>query len=471
MRNFFQQKDLSKARILVVGYGVEGRGTVDFLSARKAGILIYDEQPRDKFAKEEVEALEAKGIELYLDEDPKLLASLQEKPVDYAIRSPGIPLDSAIIKKLQDAGVTITSATNIFMSLCPSPTIGVTGTKGKGTTSALIHEILLASGRDSYLGGNIGIPLLLILDKLTPQSIAVLELSSFQLEDLEISPHIVVLLMIVEDHLDYHHNLENYHNAKASIVKYQTEKDYLVFNPDYQATFKIAATSSAQKFGVSIKKSLQTGCFFHGKHIVYSQDGQEEKIAEVKDVALPGLHNLENVCAAIAASKLVGATSEGIEQALKTFRGLEHRLEFVREFHDVRYYNDSIATNPASAIAAINAFPGSQILILGGSGKGADFTELADEIAKHPHIHTIIGVGDEWSRIKVAIERALARVGRNGEIRYLENAQHMQWIVEAAAKNAFPGDVVLLAPAAASFDMFKSYKDRGSQFKYWVTKL
>lgn len=459
------------ARILVIGYGVEGRATVDYLRTRKAEILIYDDQPREKFDRGELEQLINEGIGLFLGDIPKLIEELNKTPVHYAVRSPGISFDSEIITALKKTDTPITSATNMFMELCPCPTIGVTGTKGKGTTSALIHEMLLAAGKDAYLVGNIGLPMLSVLDKLKKESVCVLELSSFQLEDLKISPHIAVILMVDEDHMNYHHTLENYHKAKEKITSNQTEKDYLVFNPDYPHTFKIASTSRAAKYGASIRKPLQTGCYINGKYIVFAENGDEEKIIEVREIALPGRHNLENVCAAVAAAKLAHVSTSAIVKVLKSFQGLEHRLEFVREFQDVRYYNDSFATNPASTIAAIRAFPGSEILILGGSGKGADFTELADVIAAHPHIHTIIGIDPEWQRMKVAIDRALGRAGRSGEIRYLENLQNMEWIVQAACRNAFPGDVVLLSPAAASFGMFKSYKERGQQFKDWVMKL
>lgn len=446
-------------KVLVLGYGVEGKSAVDFLIGQNSSVTVYDKKDASQFPPEDLNDLKQKGITGAFGGD------IVPGDFDFAIRSPGISFETPVVKDLVERGIKVTSTTNIFMSLCQAPVIGVTGTKGKGTTSALIYEMLLHSGKNVLLGGNIGTAPLLLLDKLQPDSIVVLEMSSFQLEDLAKSPHIAVVLMVTSDHMDYHKDQQAYINAKAGLVKAQTEKDFLVFNADYPNSLAIAYLSPAIKYGVSSKSLLTQGCFIAEGSIVIAHDSEKKVIANVKDVRLLGEHNLENVCAATMSAYLGGASKEGMLTALKKFRGLEHRLEFVTEISGIKYYNDSFATNPESTVAAISAFKEPKVLILGGSGKGSDFSELAQTIL-NTDVRAIIGIGKEWFSIKEAI----AKIEPKPNFPIVEGLVHMDEIVREAKSLARPGDVVLLSPACASFGLFKDYKERGQQFKDQVIK-
>ncbi len=381
---------------------------------------------------------------------------------DLVVRSPGAKISD--LEKYAPKE-KITSQTRIFMELCPCKIIGVTGTKGKGTTSTLIYEMLKKQGFDAYLGGNIGVPPFEFLDNLNVHSVAVLELSSFQLLDLTKSPHIAVMLMTTSEHLDYHKDLEEYVDAKRNILKFQTSEDFAIINRDYVASNESDIHTNAKVFYVSTERNGYEGCFIKDNAVFLSQNGKEEKIINASEILLPGKHNLENVCAAIMVATLFDVAKENIASVLKTFKGLEHRLELVATINGVRYYDDSFSTTPETTMAAINAFSEPEILILGGSSKKSNFEELAKTIKEAKNIKAIIGIGDEWARIKAQL-----RV-QNSELIIIEGADNMEKIVTAAYKIAAPGDVVLLTPACASFGMFKNYKDRGEQFKKEVMKL
>src|SRR3989344_1911862 len=328
------------------------------------------------------------------------------------------------------------------------------------------RKALPAGRQDAYLGGNIGLPPLEFLNTVSDHSIVVLELSSFQLQDLTKSPHIAVMLMVTSEHLDYHKDLYEYIDAKRNILKHQVSGDFAIVNRDYIASNESDVHTNGKVFYVSRERNTDEGCFVRDREAIWlRRDGKEEKIIEVKDIALLGKHNLENVCAAAMAASLSGATTDDIASVLRLFKGLEHRLELVAEVKGVKYYNDSFSTTPETAIAAIEAFSEPEILILGGSSKNSDFTELGRVIRDAKNIKAIIGIGKEWVRIKSEVR------SQKCEVLMIEGATYMQTIVAAAAKIAVPGDVVLLSPACASFDMFKNYKDRGKQFKEQVAKL
>ncbi len=466
-------------KIAVIGSGVEGLSSEKFLKKHGALVTVLDKNP--SFAK----ASEGRHGEDYLEGLDKY---------DLVVRSPGVKLEflKDALKKSARGGSgskgkspEITSQTKLFFDLCPCPIIGVTGTKGKGTTSSLIYEMLKKQshsathfakatrvkkasrdkGFNAYLGGNIGVPPFKFLDKLNAQSIVVLELSSFQLLDLTKSPHIAVLLMVTSEHLDYHKTTEEYINAKRNILRFQASNDYAILNRDYSASNESDIHTNAKVFYVSTERDGYDGCFIKDNAVILSQNGKEEKVINSSEVLLPGKHNLENVCAAVMAATLSGVSKENIVSILKTFKGLEHRLELVAEINGVKYYDDSFSTTPETAIAAINAFKNPEILILGGSSKKSNFEELGKVISEASNIKAIIGIGIEWERIK-----AQFRI-QNSEFIIIEGADSMEKIVTAASRIAVSGDVVLLSPACASFDMFRNYKDRGEQFKAEVRKL
>jgi UDP-N-acetylmuramoylalanine--D-glutamate ligase len=425
-------------KIAVVGKGVEGESSAKYLKAKGVEVTVLDQ----KQGKDYLE-----GLDQY----------------DLVVRSPGVKI-STLEKFLSRE--KITSQIKMFFDLCPSEIIGVTGTKGKGTTASLIYEMLKKQGIDAYLGGNIGLPPFEFLDKLNPRSKAVLELSSFQLMDLKKSPHIAIMLMVTSEHLNYHNSLEEYVDAKRNILRGQNEKDFAILNRDYPTTNESDIHTHGKVFHVSREQEVvDEGCFVRDGKVWLRVEDQEIEIIDTQEILLPGKHNFENVCAATMAAYLTGVSKENIASVLKIFKGLEHRLELVATINRVKYYDDSFSTTPETAIAAIEAFKEPEILILGGSSKNSDFSELGRVISKAENIKAIIGIGKEWSRIKNEIQNTKYK------ILFIEGAKDMATIVQAASKLAVPGDVVLLTPACASFDMFKNYKDRGEQFKKEVSRL
>lgn len=461
-------------RVAVLGFGVEGQSLVRFLLDKQAKVTVFDEKKTQAEIVTEFREFTAQDV-------PYVFGPFGElKKFDMIVVSPGIRFDRREIIEAQKSGVTVTTATNIFMDLCPCQVIGVTGTKGKGTTSSLIAEMLKNDGRDAYLGGNIGTSPLDFLDKLTQASVVVLELSSFQVFNMTKSPHIAVIIMVTSEHLDYHKDTAEYVLAKANLLKYQSKNDEVVINVDYPNSLKIGGSTGKDYWQVSTKSKVKRGVFVKDEEIYWTDGIKTEKIIDCKNIFIPGKHNWENVSAAIAAAKLTGVSNSSIIRTIELFKGLPHRIEFVREITGVKYYDDSFSTVPETAIAAIVAFSQPKVLILGGSSKNSDFTELGKVICQSNSIRAIVGIGVEWDRIKNCV-RASERQRKRKEtgdkrqdyngICIIEECKDIKEIVAAARKVAQPGDVVLLSPACASFDMFKNYKDRGEQFKNEVNKL
>ncbi len=446
-------------KIAIVGLGVEGLSSALYLVGKGAEVTVFDKKEKgiiENDILEKAQKLQVNFVlgEFYLD---------RIKGFDLIVRSPGVKL--SLLKKYVPEE-RITSQIKLFFDLCPCEIIGVTGTKGKGTTASLIYEMLKKQGIDAYLGGNIGAPPFDFLDKLTTQSKVVLELSSFQLLDLKKSPHIAVVLMVTSEHLDYHSSIKEYIDVKRNILKHQNEKDFAILNRDYPAVNESDIHTKGKVFTTSREReSFNEGCFVRDGKVWVRVNGKEMDVIDVSDILLQGKHNWENVCAAVAAAYLAGISIANIASVLKTFRGLEHRLELIATVKGARYYDDSFSTTPETAIAAIEAFKEPEILILGGSSKNSDFSELGQTIAKAENVKAIIGIGLEWQRIKKEIKNPKSKIF------FVEGAKDMKTIVAAASKIATAGDVVLLTPACASFDMFKNYKDRGNQFKEQVGQL
>jgi UDP-N-acetylmuramoylalanine--D-glutamate ligase len=369
------------------------------------------------------------------------VTSVDLTPFDVIFRSPGFYRLSDMIKAAQAKGAEITSATKLFFELCPAKIIGVTGTKGKGTTTTLIYEMLKTQGLTAYIAGNIGNPMLELLPSLTPQDWVCLELSSFQLQDLTASPHLSVVLNVTSEHLDVHKDTEEYREAKTNIVKYQTAEDFAVINSDYDTTKSFAKLTKA-------------------KVVYFSKDKLGIDKTKVK---LRGEHNLENIAAAESAARLAEVSQENIEMVAYSFTGLEHRLEPVRQVDGVTYFNDSFSTTPETAIAAIKSFSEPMTIILGGSDKGSDYTQLGKVICQSKNIANLILIGKMAGKIKAAIGKT--------DIPLIEGLNSIDDIVSKAKEVSRPGEVVVLSPACASFDMFLNYKDRGEKFKQAVTAL
>jgi UDP-N-acetylmuramoylalanine--D-glutamate ligase len=355
---------------------------------------------------------------------------------DILFRTPGLPYLSKVIQEALNQGIEISSQTKLFFDLCPCPIIGVTGTKGKGTTSSLIHSILLDAGKKSWLAGNIGKDPFEFLEEIKKDDFVVLELSSFQLQDLHKSPHIAVVLNITLDHVNpnlkmsTHYTREEYLQAKAKIVAAQTEEDFAVLNPDLPDWFKEAGK---------------------GKKIIYDP----KSVSHMKTMLL-GKHNLENIAPAVEVAKILRIDQRTIDEAVAEFAPLPHRLEYFVGEDGITYVNDSFSTNEDSTIAAIAAFSQPTVLILGGSDKGHTYEGLAKAISESSHVKGAVVIGDVAERIKKTLHKFTGKVADGGKT--------MHEILRAARDMAQKGDVILLSPAAASFGLFKDYKERGSLF-------
>ena len=427
--------DFKDKKVAVLGLGIEGRDAINFLLNRGAKITLFDKKEEQEI---DFSGIEKEKIEIITGEN---YLSSGLAGFDYIIRSPGVYRYNSEIVDAEKAGVIVTSAIKIFFDECPGKIIGVTGTKGKGTTCSLIYEILKADGRDVYLSGNIGKPYLELLPKLKNDSWIVMEMSSFQLIDMDISPHVAVALNITVDHLDWHKDKEEYINAKKNIVSHQNPNDFALINEEYETPKSFAEIAK-------------------GKVVFFSKDSLEEKFKE--KLLLRGEHNLENIAAAVTTANTIGVEEEKILETVRSFKGLEHRLETVKTIDGITFYNDSFATSSQPTIAAINSFNEPETLILGGSDKGLDFGELRDVIEKKENVKNLILIGLIGGKIGEGIK------GKN-----IINLSHttMTEIVKKAYEVTPREGVVILSPAAASFDMFKNYKDRGNQFKNAVHKL
>lgn len=445
-------------KIAVLGFGIEGQSVCDFLSPGFT-ITVLDEKKREYFDPQTLRNYEEKGIQFEFGDISDL------SPFDVIFRSPGFHPNMPVLSSARKNGVEVTSATKLFFDLCPCEIIGVTGTKGKGTTSTLIFEMLKLQGFETFLGGNIGTPPLSFLKDLKPESKVVLELSSFQLIDMEKSPHVAVILMTTSEHLDYHKDVYEYIDAKRNIFRFQDENDFAVVNRDYPASNESDIHTVGRVYQVSREQEIMQGCFVKDGSIYLRMDGHEEAILPTKELGLRGKHNFENVCAATVASICAGATMKSVVPVLKSFKGLEHRIELVATVRGVSYFDDSFSTTPETAIAAIESFEEPKILVLGGSSKNSDFSELGQIISENSSIKAIIGIGVEWERIKKELRNL------DSNMKVYEGSKNMREIVQKAAEIGEVGDVVLLSPACASFDMFTSYKDRGEQFKREVHAL
>jgi len=428
-------------KIAIAGYGVEGEASYAYWGADPANdITIVDESDAPKFT---VPA----GANVLLGS-----GSLQKlNGFDLVIRSPGLAPDHITTDG------KIWSVTNEFFATCPADIIGITGSKGKGTTASLIASILQAAGRKVWLVGNIGVAALDVLSQIQPDDIVVYELSSFQLWDIERSPHTAVVLFIEPEHLDVHASMEEYVAAKANITKFQAAGDILVYNQENPYARSIGEASPATTVGYPGEQTahIRDGHFYNG----------EQKLCSVEVLQLPGAHNQSNAIAAIDAVWKYVQSPASIEAGLQGFTGLPHRLAFVRDVNGVSYYDDSIATTPASTVAAIASFAQPKIVIVGGADKGGDYTTLATAIAESDSVKAVISIGANGQRITSLL------TDKDQGLVHRVDAKDIVEIVRVAATHAEPGDVVILSPAAASFDMFKNYADRGEQFVAAVKNL
>jgi UDP-N-acetylmuramoylalanine--D-glutamate ligase len=440
--------------VLVVGLARTGVATALFCAARGARVTATDSRKEAEIGDALAQVRDA-GVKLELGRHNEN-TFLQQ---DFIIPSPGVPADSPLLQAARAKGVTIWSEIELAYRFRRGKLIGITGSNGKTTTTSLVEHILRTASFPTILAGNIGTPLISCVPRMTHDTVTVVELSSFQLELIQdFRTDISVFLNLTPDHLDRHHTMELYSKAKARVFENQTEDDVAVLNADDVATTPLVPTRP-HVYWFSRKQRAAQGAFLRGDDIVFRADGREEAVLKHDEVPLPGAHNLENALAAIAASRIAGADAKAVAEGVRTFAGVEHRLEFVAEVSGVRYFNDSKATNVDAALKALDSFPGRILVILGGRDKGSDYTVLQTPLRERAILALLIGAAAD--KIASQIDGSVV----------IERAGTLERAVALASQAARSGDIVLLAPACASFDQFENYEHRGRVFKALVHEL
>jgi len=449
--------ELKGKKVLVVGLGKSGLAAALFLRRQGALVTVSDVRSADQLAKE-IPALIEAGIMVEAGGHGLLTFRRQ----DLIVVSPGVPIDTPELVQARQLGLPVIGELELAARFLKGQTLAVTGSNGKTTTTTLLGEILDASGLPTLVGGNIGVPVISLIEQSTDNSWSVLEVSSFQLETtVEFHPRIAVILNITPDHLDRHGSFENYARAKERIFARQTAEDYLVLNADNTRAADAAHRSIAKVYWFSIENPVTQGAFLEQGFVVFraAEGAATEKVVPARAIPLKGTHNVENVLAAVCAARLAGVEAGVIRRAIENFRAVEHRLEYVATRNGVEFYNDSKATNVDATAKAIEAFSGGIHLILGGKDKNSDYTLLAELLRERVSAVYTIGAAAE------KIESHLRGVVSIHSCETLEKAVHI------AAAAAHPGEVVLLAPACASFDQFENYEQRGRVFKQLVKDL
>jgi UDP-N-acetylmuramoylalanine--D-glutamate ligase len=446
--------ELAGKQVLVVGLARTGIATALFCAARGARVTATEERPESQIA-DCAAKLRAAGVTLELG-GHKSRTFVEQ---DLIVPSPGVPPTMPALAAARAIGVPVWSEIELAWRFLRGHLVCITGSNGKTTSTSLIGHILETAGLPVQVAGNIGTPLISRVDVSSDTGYTVVEASSFQLESIvAFRPDVAVLLNITPDHLDHHGSFETYGGAKARIFENQTVKDAAVLNADDAAAPRYAP-SLPPVFWFSRQKRVASGCFLRDDEIVFRRDGTETVLLRHRDIGLRGDHNVENVLAAAAAATLVGVEPPAIAEGVRSFAGVEHRIEFVASISGVEYFNDSKATNVDATLKALDAFPGNLLVILGGKDKGSDYTILRKSLRQHARMVLLIGAAAD------KIESQL------GGVVPVERAGTMARAVELAEERASPGDTVLLAPACASFDQFESYEHRGRVFKQLVRGL
>lgn len=464
MKKLFKDK-----KVTIMGLGLHGGGVgaAKFFCQQGAKVLVTDLKTK-KELKKSIQKLKGFKIDYFL-------GSHRQKDfleADVVVKNPGVPNNSPYLKIARENKVPIKSDISIFFDLCKATVIGVTGTKGKSTTASLIYELLKAGDKDVVLAGNIGVSPLEIFNKIKKNTFVVLELSSFELEDLQKSPQIAVITNIYPDHLDRYRNLEEYAEVKKRIFLNQREKDFLILNYDNPEAKKLALQApskiyfySAEKPSIMGKNEKESACFIRDGKIFF--DVEESAICLLEDVALKEKHNVSNILAAVSAAKVLNVPSIKIRNVLKKFTGLAHRQELALEINGIKYFNDTSATMPEACVAALESFSekfpkANLILIAGGQDKNLNYKNLAEEIAsKVDFLILLPGTASEKIKEEIGAKKRPEIFG----------AKSMRQAIKIAGSLAKSGDVVLLSPAAASFNLFKNEFDRGEKFLEEVLKI
>jgi UDP-N-acetylmuramoylalanine--D-glutamate ligase len=446
--------ELNNKRVLVVGLGKSGVASALFLKARGARVTVSDTKSGDEL-RNEIPLLLDHGITVETGGHGE--RTFREQ--DLIVVSPGVPVDAPLLQQARAMGEPVIGEIELAAQFLPGPIVAITGSNGKTTTTTLTGEILTAGGLPTLVGGNIGTPAISLADRAQPETVIVLEVSSFQLETVQtFRPKVAVVLNVTPDHLDRHRTLETYVNAKARIFESQQPADFAVLNEDDPTCVSMAPRTRAQVFWFSRHREGKQGAWVRDGNILFRKGQQQHEIMLVSEIPLKGAHNLENVLAAVCAGALMGCAPEKIRQAVRAFKAVEHRLEFVATIRGVDYYNDSKATNVDATIKALESFPANIHLILGGKDKGSDYSVLNDLLRQR--VKRVYTIGAAAAKIESQL--------KDVEVVHSETLENALRKANAIAQ---PGDVVLLAPACASFDQFKSYEHRGQVFKKMVHGL
>ncbi|CEO34081.1 UDP-N-acetylmuramoyl-L-alanine--D-glutamate ligase [Paraclostridium sordellii] len=451
--------DLNNKIVLLVGLAKTGVSTIKKLDKLGAKIIVNDIKSKDQLKDiiKQIENLDS--VEYILGHHLEDISN-----IDLTIVSPGVPLDLPFIKKLQSENINIIGEVELAYKLSKNPTfVGITGTNGKTTTTSLVGEIFKKASKDSYIVGNIGNPVIDTVDLTDENSFLITELSSFQLESIEdFKPRVSTIINITEDHLNRHHTMENYINAKANIFKNQDANDFCILNYDDEIVRELGNKTNAKVLYFSQKEKVSQGAYLDdNNNIVIKINDKEIKLLNKDELSLPGNHNLENCMAAILMSYVLGIDLEIIKDTLKTFKSVEHRLEFVTDKDGIMFVNDSKGTNPDSTIKAITSYDKPIVLIAGGKDKQSDFTEMISYATKN--VKALVLLGETADKI----EQTAKLQGMNNIFRVSD----MKEAVKVAYKLAQSGDVVLLSPACASWDMYPNFEARGLDFKENIYNL
>jgi len=446
--------DLANKRVLVVGLGKSGVASALFLQAHGAKVTVSDSKPQDQLG-EEIPVLLDHGIAVETGGHGERTFRGQ----DLIVVSPGVPVDSPPLLQARSLGEPVIGEIELASQFLPKNLVAITGSNGKTTTTTLAGEIITAGGFSAAVGGNIGTPAISLVEQATPETVVVLEVSSFQLETIQtFRPKVAVVLNITPDHLDRHRTFEAYTNAKARIFENQQAQDFAVLNADDAASAGLASRTQAQVFWISRKKEVKQGAYVRDGRIFFRDPKGQHEIMQTSEIPLKGSHNVENVLAAICVGAVMGCDAGSIAKAVLNFKAVEHRLEYVATIRGVEYYNDSKATNVDATIKALESFPANVHLILGGKDKDSDYTQLNDLLQQR--VKRVYTIGAAAEKIESQIKGV-----------EVDHSETLETALRRASAIAAAGDVVLLAPACASFDQFQNYEHRGRVFKEVVHTL
>jgi UDP-N-acetylmuramoylalanine--D-glutamate ligase len=447
--------ELAGKRVLVVGLGRSGVASALFLQSRGARVTVSDAKSEDQL-REQIPTLLDAGIAVETGTHGERTFRNQ----DLIVVSPGVPVDAEPLVQARALGQPVIGEIELASQFLSGPIVAITGSNGKTTTTTLVGEIIAASGFKTLVGGNIGTAAISLAEQATADTIIVLEVSSFQLETIRaFRPKVAVVLNVTPDHLDRHRTFAAYVDAKARIFENQQGDDFAVLNADDPTCVELAGRTRAQVFWLSRKGEVESGAFVRDGQVVFRRDGSPQTVLAVSDIPLKGSHNLENVLAAVCTGTLMGCSPQKIRTAVMSFKAVEHRLEYVATIRGVEYYNDSKATNVDATIKALESFPANIHLILGGKDKGSDYTMLNNLLRERVQAAYTIGAAAEKIQSHI---KGTTQIVSSGTI---------EAAVKQASATARPGDVVLLAPACASFDQFQNYEHRGRVFKELVHQL